>query len=129
VQSEDCPVRSSECSRNGGRGSRDIPIGTTNNGRASTAVKTRKSKVISRKRPIGLDDTTEVASDGTVEADLVAGDAVQVVMEESKAGVELLENDGLGLDFADLLEDYPLSHLLDDEQALLDDFDRLGVAD
>jgi len=43
--------------------------------------------------------------------------------------VELLEDDGLSLDFADLLSDDALSHLLEDEEALLDDFDALGLAD
>ncbi len=53
---------------------------------------------------------------------------MQVVTEESKTGVELLEDDSLSLNLADLLEDDPLGHLLDDEQALLDDLYGLGVA-
>jgi len=92
-------------------------------------IRTTESEVISRERSISRADATEVAGNATVEANRVARHAVQVVAEKSDAGVELLEDDGLSLDLADLLEDDPLCHLLQDEQALLDDFDGLGVAD
>jgi len=52
----------------------------------------------------------------------------EVAAESVQAGVELLEHDGLSLDLADLLCNDALSHLLKDEEALLDDFNTLGVA-
>jgi len=70
-----------------------------------------------------------VASNATVEADVVTRDTVEVIAEETEAGMELLEDDGLGLNLADLLEDDPLGHLLEDNETLLDDLDGLGVAD
>jgi len=43
--------------------------------------------------------------------------------------VELLEDDGLSLDFADLFGDDPLGHFLENEEALLDDLNGLAAAD
>lgn len=71
----------------------------------------------------------EVASNGTIEANLMPRDTVKVVAEVAKAGVELLKDDSLGLYFADLFEDDPLSHLLKDKETLLNDFNDFGVAD
>jgi len=42
--------------------------------------------------------------------------------------VELLKDDGLGLDLADLLSNDPLGHFLDDCETLLDYLDGLAVA-
>jgi len=54
-----------------------------------------------------------VACNATVVAGVVAGarGVAEVVAEESEARVELLEDDGLGLDFADLLGDDPVMGL------------------
>jgi len=70
-----------------------------------------------------------VAGDTAVEADVVARGAAQITAEETEAGVELLEDDGLGLNLTDLLGDDPLGHLLENEETLLDDHNRLAVAD
>lgn len=51
------------------------------------------------------EEVAEVVGDAGVVADLVTGDAAEIVVEVVEAGVELLEDDGLGLDFADLLGD------------------------
>lgn len=84
-----------------------------------------------------------------VVANLVARVAAEVTTEVSQAGVELLEDDGLRLNLADLLGDdpgskiscelawcsnvgevcLPLSHLLEDDETLLDDLDLLSAAD
>jgi hypothetical protein len=53
----------------------------------------------------------------------------QVIAEETKAGVELLEDNGLGLNFANLLGDDPFGHLLKNEETLLNNFNGLRVAD
>jgi len=70
-----------------------------------------------------------VAGDTAVEANVVARGAAQVTAEGTEAGVELLEDDGLGLNLTDLLGYDPLGHLLENEEALLDDHNRLAVAD
>lgn len=70
-----------------------------------------------------------MSCDPAVEADLVVGETSQVTAEASEVGVELFEDDGLGLDFADLLGDDPLGHLLEDDELLLDDLNTLCAAD
>jgi len=95
----------------------------------STIFDAREAEVASGERSVIEADIAEVSSNGTVEANLTARDTVKVIAEVTKASMELLEDDGLSLDLADLLKDDPLGHLLEDEQALLDDLDSLGVAD
>jgi len=70
-----------------------------------------------------------MVGDAPVITDTVAGTARQITAEGAKAGVELLEDNGLSLNLADLLGDNPLSHLLYDKKALLDNLNRLAVAD
>ncbi len=48
-----------------------------------------------------------MAGDSRVEAGVESRRAAEVVAEEPEAGVELLKDDGLRLDFADLLGDDP----------------------
>lgn len=69
-----------------------------------------------------------MVDNGRVVSNVVARGAAKVMTEKPKAGVELLKHDGLSLHFTDLLSDDPLGHLLQDEEALLDDLDGLGVA-
>jgi len=70
-----------------------------------------------------------VASNAAIVADTAAGLAPQVPAERAERGVELLEYHSLRLDVTNLLRDDPLSHLLKDEETLLDDRDRFSVAD
>ncbi len=91
-------------------------------------ISTAESEVVRREGSVSRANVAEVAGNATVEASRVARHAVQVVAEESKTGVELLEDDGLSLNLADLLEDDSLGHRLEDEQTLLDDLDGLSVA-
>jgi hypothetical protein len=70
-----------------------------------------------------------VAGNGAVVADLVARDAVEIVAEKTKAGMELLKDNGLGLDLAYLFGDYSLCHLLKNKETLLNDLNDLSVAD
>jgi len=70
-----------------------------------------------------------MVGDRRVKSNMVAGGAAEIVAEKSEAGVELLEDDSLGLDLANLLGDDPLGHLREDEEALLDDFNGFTVAD
>jgi len=56
----------------------------------------------------------------------LAGD---IPMELVKPAAELLENNDLGFDIANLLQDDPLGEFLDNRKLLLDDFHALGMAD
>jgi len=75
----------------------------------------RESKVVCGERAIRCSDVAIVVGDGRVKSDMVTRGAAKIVAEESEAGMELLEDDGLGLNFADLLGDDPFSHLLQHE--------------
>jgi len=129
VEGGDRHVGRAEGSRDRGRGSGIIPVGATNNNGVGTIVGTREAEVVAGERTVWETDIAEVSSNGAVEANLVTRGTVEVTAEEVKAGAELLKDDGLSLNLADLLEDDPLGHLLEDEQALLDDLDGLSVAD
>jgi len=129
VKRRDSNVGRAEGSCARGRGRSIIPVGATNNDSVRTAVATTEPEVVTRKRAVGPADAAKVASNRAVEAALVARAAAQVMTEVTEAGVELLEDDSLGLNLADLFEDDPLGHLLEDEETLLDDLDGLGVAD
>ncbi len=122
-------MRSSECSRDGPRRSRIIPVRTTHKNGASTKFATRKPKVINRERSILMDNVAEMARNASVKANLMSGDTMQVITEETETSVELLKDYGLSLDFTDLLGDDSLGHFLEDEEALLNDFNGFGVAD
>lgn len=64
-----------------------------------------ESKVICGKGAILLEEVAEVAGNPRVEASVEARRAAEVVAEEPEAGVELLEDNSLRLDLADLLGD------------------------
>lgn len=85
-------------------------------------------KVAGAEAAVALEELVVERGDVRVVADTTAGVAAQVAAEAVQAGVELLENDGLALDLADLLSDNALGHLLENEETLLDDFDRLRAA-
>lgn len=129
MQGNNSTMCSSECSRDGGRGCQVIPVGITDDNCVSAEIMTGETKVIDGEASIAMDDVTKVTSDSMVKANMVVRNAMQVIAEESKTSVELLEHNSLSLNLANLLEDYPLCHLLEDEQALLDDFDSLDTAD
>jgi len=106
-----------------------IPVGSTGNDGVAANIASAEAEVLAADGAIGVADASKVASNAAVVTDLVAGLTCQITAEASKARVELLKDDGLGLDLADLLSDDPLGHLLEDHKALLDDLDLLGVAD
>jgi len=66
-----------------------------------------------------------VVGDPTVKPNLVVGMTREIVTEETEVGRELLEDDGLSLDLANLLSNDPLGHLLEDKETLLNDFNGL----
>jgi len=109
-------------------GGRGVPVRASGNDVLAADIASGEAEVVGAERRVGRDEVAEVAGDAAVIADAVARGAAQVTTEEAEAGVELFENDGLSLDLADLLSDDPLSHLLEDEETLLDDFDGLAVA-
>lgn len=129
MQRRNCNISST--SRSGNRGGRIgiVPVGSTNNNSVGTDIGAGETEVASGQGTIRKANITEVASNGTVKTNRVTRDAVKVVLEQSKTSVELFKNNGLGLYFADLFEDDPLCHFLEDDETLLDDLDGFGVAD
>lgn len=122
-------MSSGEGSGAGARGSGIIPVGTINDSGLGAKVLTTEAKVAGAKRTVRVANTAKVAGDATVEANRVTRGAAQVTLEVTKTSMELFKDDGLGLDFTDLLSDDTLGHLLKYEQALLNDLNGLSVAD
>lgn len=106
-----------------------VPVRPAGDDGAAANRASTEAEVLAVEGAVGVVDASVVASDAAVVADLVAGLARQITAEASEARVELLEDDCLGLDLADLLSDDPLGHLLEDNEALLDDLNLFGVAD
>lgn len=106
-----------------------IPVASANNNGLRAAASTLEAKVASGERAVRVADAAEVAGNALVEANRVAGRAIQVVAEVTEAGVELLKDDSLSLNLANLLGDNPLSHLLKNEETLLDNFNGLRLTD
>jgi len=85
--------------------------------------------VVGAERPIRAVDAPVVGDDPTVVPHLVARVATQVPVEVAKASVVLLKHDRLSFHIADLFGDNPFGDFLEDGEALLDDFNGLGVTD
>jgi len=88
-----------------------------------------ESEVVTAEGAVRVDDVAVVARDAAVIASTAARLVPDITAERAHARDELLEDDGLSLDLADLLSDDPLGHLLKDKETLLDDLDCLTVAD
>lgn len=129
MQAGNCDIGSPKCSRNRRRRRGIIPVRSTNGNRVCTEIRAREPEVAGRQRAIRQADVVEVSCNRTVEPNRVTRHMLEVVGEKSKARMELLKDDRLGLNLADLFGDDALGHLLDDEETLLDDLDGLGVAD
>jgi hypothetical protein len=95
----------------------------------SSNIATIEAKVVEVPGAVSIEDVTEVTGDPAVEANLVVGVAPQVTAESVKARVPLLEYNSLSFDITELLRDDSLGKLLQDYQALLDNFNALGTAD
>lgn len=106
-----------------------VPVGTINNSGLRAEIVTAEAKVAVTERAVSVTDAAKVAGDALVEANRVTRGAAQVTAEVTKTGMELFEDDGLRLNFTDLLSDDTLGHLLKYKQTLLDDLNSLGVAD
>lgn len=64
-----------------------------------------ETEVAVAKRAVAVVEVVEVRGDARVVSDTATGVAPEVAAEAVHARVELLEDDGLGLDLADLLRD------------------------
>jgi hypothetical protein len=106
-----------------------VPVVAANDDSLMSEVVAGEAKVVGAERAVTAHDLTEVLDDVAIIANLVVGMAAQVTAEAVEARVPLLEDNGLSFDLADLLSDDPLGHLLQDNQALLDDFNALSMAD
>jgi len=104
------------------------PVAAADDNRVASHIVTAETEVVGGEGSVRIEEVPVVACDVGVVADLVATVASQVVAESSKAGMELFKDNGLSLDLTDLLGDDSLGHFLEDNQALLDDLDLLGVA-
>jgi len=87
-----------------------------------------EAEVVAAEGAVRVEERAVQAGDMAVISDLVARHAPQVVAEATQARVPLLEDDCLSLNFADLLCDNPLCHLLKNNKLLLDDLDLLSMA-
>jgi len=104
-----------------------VPVAARGNDVALAEVVTREAKVIARERAIRADQASVVAGNRRVITSVVARGAAQIGREVARRSNEWLEDNGLSLNFTDLLGDDPLGHLLENEETLLDDLDALGV--
>lgn len=121
---------SSTLSSTDGRGRRlRVPVGSLDADIVATEVMTGETEVIVGEGAVRGLEITEVAGNATVKANRAARLARQVAAERAEACGELLEDDSLSFDFANLLGDDPLGIFLEDEETLLDDFDGLRMAD
>jgi len=89
----------------------------------------REAPVVVAQRTVAVVEVAAVRGEAGIVTDTTTREVPEVAAEAVQAGVELLEDDGLGLDLANLLGDDALGHLLEDEETLLDDDNALGVAD
>lgn len=103
----DSRASSAECSTNRSWGGGIVPVGAPDDGVVGSKVVAAEAQVVGAQGTIRRDDIAKVACDTAVISDLVARAATEIAAEGSKAGVELFKDDGLSLDFADLLRDDP----------------------
>jgi len=87
-----------------------------------------EAKVVVAQRPVRVVEVSVVGHDAVVVSSMAVGVVSQVVAETAERRIVLLEDNGLCFNFADLLGDDLLRHLLKDSQALLNDSDLLSVA-
>jgi len=120
---------SAEGTSDGSRGGPTVPVRALGDDVLLAEVETGESEVVGAQGRVRVHHVAEVAGDTAVVADAVLRLTAEVTAEGAHAGGELLEDDSLSLDVADLLGDDPLGHLLQDEETLLDDRDGLSVAD
>jgi hypothetical protein len=105
----DGSLGSAERTSDGRRGGAGVPVGAGWGDVVASHIAAAEAQVRGAQRTGRGDDASEVASDAAVVANTAAGLAHQVVAERADRGVELLEDDGLCLDLADLLADDPVN--------------------
>lgn len=92
-------------------------------------VLAREAHVIGAQGTIAVVHVAGLRGNTRVISNITTRGTPKVAAKAAQTRVELFEYDGLGFDFADLLGDDPLGHLLKNKEALLDDFDAFGTAD
>ncbi len=70
-------------------------------------VSARETEVMSCGGAVGIEEIAVLVEDVLIEADLLAGEATEILAKATKAGVPLFEDDGLGFDFTDGFSDNP----------------------
>jgi len=86
----------------GRRGRLVVPVRSANNNGGASDVMAAETEVLAAEGAVRADEAGEMARNVAVVANLVSRGASQVVTEATKAAVELLKDDCLSLDFADL---------------------------
>jgi len=112
-----------KCGLDGGGRCLVVPVASTGNDSVEAEAGPGEPKIVVANRTVGAHNITEVARNTAVVASTVTRAARDIMAEGAHARVELLKDDGLSFDLADLLGDDPLGHLLKDEEALLNDLD------
>lgn len=121
-----------------------VPVVTINKDRIVPEILARETEVIRRNIAVGVEEAVVLGGDVLVITDLLAGSATEILAEATQTSVPLFEDDSLSFNFADGFGDNPsrcvqgmsvgllgrgrkkdrlFGHFLDDEKALLDDFD------
>jgi len=111
------------------KGAAVVPVGSARDDVGVAEIGAREAPVVVAQRTVAVVEVAEVRGEAGIVTDTTTREVPEVAAEAVQAGVELLEDDGLGLDLANLLGDDALGHLLEDEETLLDDDNALGVAD
>lgn len=104
------------------------PVVSTVGVSVTANIVTPEAEVVAGKTTIALEDLAEAASNDVIETDALASDAPEVTLEVTQAAVPLLEDNHLGFDVTDLLNDNSLGELAENDETLLSDFDLLTVA-
>jgi len=122
-------VRGRERLADGRRGGEGVPVVATSNREVRADFSASEAQVVAGQGTSGVDEVGVEAGDIAVIADVAARDAAEVAGEAGEVGNNLVGDDGLGLDLADLFGDDSLGHLNQDSEALLDELDLNVLAD
>jgi len=110
-------------STNGHERAAIVPVVTINKDCIVPEILARETEVVSRNIAVGVEETVVLGGDVLVITDLLAGSATEILAEATQTSVPLFEDDSLSFNFADGFGDNLFGHFLDDEKALLNDFD------
>lgn len=106
-----------------------VPVAAAGHDGVLADVEALETKVGRDDVVAAVNEAGDVRRDGRVVSDAAARDVADVVGERAERRDDLSPDDGLDLNLADLGGDNALGELEEDGHLLLDDGDRLGLAD